>query len=73
MKLVRSIFLALVVVLPTTWSIARAADEAPAETKKQKKTKKGKKADKDKGADTETNAVSRVHDRRPDTQWAVSS
>lgn len=48
MKLVRSIFLALAVLLPTTWTIARAADEAPAETKKEKKSKKSKKADKDK-------------------------
>jgi hypothetical protein len=59
MKLVRSIFLALAVLLPATWTIARAADEAPAETKpekKEKKTKKGKKADKDKGAEGEKKA-----------------
>ena len=56
MNLIRSIFLALAVLLPTTWTIARAADEAPAETKKEKKTKKSKKADKDKGAEGEQKA-----------------
>jgi hypothetical protein len=48
MKLVRSIFLALAVLLPTSWTIARAAD-APADgagdAKKEKKAKKGKKAE----------------------------
>ena len=54
MKLVRSIFLALAVLLPTSWTIANAADapagDAPA--KKEKKAKKSKKADEgDKKAD----------------------
>jgi hypothetical protein len=50
MKLVRSIFLALAVLLPTSWTVARAAD-APAgdtaggEMKKEKKAKKSKKAE----------------------------
>jgi hypothetical protein len=48
MTLVRSIFLALAVMLPTTWTVAQAADpapagEAPADAKKEKKAKKGKK------------------------------
>jgi len=55
MKLVRILFLGLAVVLPTSWTVARAADEAPAEgeTKKAKKTKKGKKekAEKAEGAE----------------------
>jgi len=60
MKLVRSIFLALAVLLPTSWTIARAAD-APAgdaaggDAKKEKKSKKAKKAegDADKKADAD--------------------
>jgi hypothetical protein len=49
MTLVRSIFLALAVMLPTTWTVAQAADpappagEAPADAKKEKKAKKGAK------------------------------
>ena len=50
MKLTRIIFIALAVMLPTTWTIAKAGDEAPAEGKKEKKGKKGKKADKEEGA-----------------------
>ena len=51
MNLTRIVFLALAVVLPTSWTVARAADEAPAgEAKKEKKAKKGKKADKAEGA-----------------------
>jgi hypothetical protein len=50
MNLTRIVFLALAVVLPTSWTVARAADEAapaPAgDAKKEKKAKKGKKADK---------------------------
>ena len=47
MTLTRILFLALAVVLPTSWTVARAADEAPADgAKKEKKAKKGKKADK---------------------------
>jgi hypothetical protein len=56
MKLVRTMFFALAVLLPTSWTVARAADEAPAETKKEKKTKKSKKADKDKEAEGEKKA-----------------
>ena len=49
MKLVRTIFIALAVLLPTSWTIAKAAD-APAadgagDAKKEKKAKKGKKAE----------------------------
>ena len=48
MTLVRSIFLALAVMLPTTWTVAQAADpapagDAPADAKKDKKAKKGAK------------------------------
>jgi hypothetical protein len=58
MTLVRSIFLALAVMLPTTWTVAQAADpapagEAPADAKKEKKAKKGKKAE---GAEGEKKA-----------------
>jgi hypothetical protein len=46
MKLTRTIFLALAVLLPVSWTVAKAADEAaPAEGKKEKKSKKSKKAD----------------------------
>lgn len=52
MKLIRIVFLGIAVLLPTTSTVALAADEAPAEEpKKAKKTKKAKKADK---AETET-------------------
>jgi hypothetical protein len=48
MNLIRIVFLGLAVLLPSAWTIAKAADEAPAEeTKKTKKTKKSKKADKE--------------------------
>jgi len=50
MKLTRIVFIALAVLLPTSWTVARAADEAPAaggEAKKEKKAKKGKKAEKE--------------------------
>lgn len=48
MNLIRIVFFGLAVLLPATWTVARAADEAPAEEspKKTKKTKKSKKADK---------------------------
>jgi hypothetical protein len=51
MTLVRITFLALAVLLPTTWTMARAEDKAPAgdtaggEAKKEKKAKKAKKAE----------------------------
>ena len=45
MKLTRAIFIALAVLVPATWTIAKAAgDEKPADEKKEKK---GKKADGD--------------------------
>jgi len=48
MKLTRIVFIALAVLLPASWTVAKAADEAaPAEGKKEKKAKKGKKADKE--------------------------
>jgi hypothetical protein len=48
--MIRSIFLALALLLPVTWTVAKAADPAPAGDsaggeKKEKKAKKGKKAD----------------------------
>ena len=49
MKLTRIIFLALAVLLPTSWTVAHAEDAPAGETaqpeKKAKKAKKGKKAD----------------------------
>ena len=49
MKLVRSIFLALAVLLPTAWTMAKAADapagDAAGDAKKEKKSKKSKKAE----------------------------
>jgi hypothetical protein len=47
MKLTRTIFLALAVLLPVTWTVAKAED-APAADAPAKKEKKGKKAKKDK-------------------------
>ena len=46
MKLTRIVFLALAVLLPTSWTIAQAADAPPADApaKKTKKSKKSKKA-----------------------------
>jgi hypothetical protein len=43
--MIRSIFLALALLLPVSWTVAKAADEAPATEKKEKKSKKSKKAD----------------------------
>jgi hypothetical protein len=52
--MIRSIFLALALLLPVSWTVARAADEAPAgDAKKEKKAKKSKKAD---GAEGEKKA-----------------
>jgi hypothetical protein len=49
MKLVRSIFLALALLLPTAWTMAKAADapagDAAGDAKKEKKSKKSKKAE----------------------------
>jgi len=38
--MIRSIFLALALLLPVSWTVAKAADEAPATEKKEKKSKK---------------------------------
>ena len=52
MKRIRIVFLGLAVLLPTSWTIAQAGDEAPAgEAKPAKKGKKDKKAEGDKGGD----------------------
>ena len=63
MNLVRIVFVALAVLLPTTWTIAKAADEPPAGEKsdkssssssKKKSSKKGKKGEAGSGgSDTE--------------------
>ena len=55
MNLVRIVFLGLAVLLPTAWTVARAADEPPAgdTTKTTKKTKKTKKKS-DGSGETET-------------------
>ena len=48
MKLTRVIFLALAVLIPTSWTIAKAEDAPPAAdapAKKEKKAKKSKKTD----------------------------
>jgi hypothetical protein len=45
MKLTRTIFLALAVLLPVSWTVAKAEDAPPAEGKKEKKSKKKKAAD----------------------------
>ena len=49
MNITRAIFLALAVLVPTSWTIAKAEDApaADAPAKKEKKAKKGEKADKD--------------------------
>ena len=47
--MIRSIFLALALLLPVSWTVAKAEDAPPADgAKKEKKAKKGKKADGDK-------------------------
>jgi len=52
MNLIRIAFLGLAVLLPTSWTIAQAADEAPAgEAKPAKKGKKKDKGGDDKGGD----------------------
>lgn len=46
MNLVRMTFIALALLLPTVWTVAKAGDEIPAaETKKPKKAMKAKKGD----------------------------
>jgi len=54
MNLVRIVFIGLAVLLPTTWTIAKAGDEASEETKTTKKTKKSKKGDGQEKKETET-------------------
>jgi hypothetical protein len=57
MNAIRIVFLGLAVLLPTTWTVARAADEAPAgETKEAKKPKKSKKTKKAEGDSAEKKA-----------------
>ena len=54
MKLVRAILVVLAVALPTSWTIAKAADAPAGDSdsgKKEKKSKKEKKADKGDKAD----------------------
>jgi hypothetical protein len=54
MKLTRILFLALAVLLPTSWTVAHAEEgAAPAEGKKEKKSKKSKKADAEPKADAD--------------------
>lgn len=43
MKLVRVVFVALAVLLPTSWTVAKAADPAPAAGEAAKKDTKSKK------------------------------
>jgi hypothetical protein len=46
MSLTRTIFIALAIMLPTTWTVAKAEEGSSTETTKTtKKTKKSKKAD----------------------------
>ncbi len=54
MTLIRAFFLLLAVTLPTTWTIARAADEPAGgdSSGDMKKSSKKKSKKKDKGADT---------------------
>ncbi len=51
MTLVRSILIALAVLVPASWTIARAADEKPAAEKKEEKKETKKDAKKDKKED----------------------
>ena len=51
MKLIHIVFLGLAVLLPTTWTIAQAGDEAPAGDAKPAKKGKKKKDGEDKGGD----------------------
>jgi len=51
MKLIRVIFFGLAVILPVSWTVAKAADEAPAGDKTEKTTKKTKKSKKADGSE----------------------
>ncbi len=49
MKLTRVIFIALAILLPASWTVAKAEDApAPADAKKEKKAKKSKKTTEEK-------------------------
>jgi len=54
MNLVRIVVLGLAVLLPTTWTVAKAGEETSTETKTTKKTKKSKKGDGSEKTETET-------------------
>lgn len=54
MNLVRIAFIGLAVLLPASWTVAHAGEDATAETKTTKKTKKSKKADGTEKTETET-------------------
>jgi hypothetical protein len=54
MNLVRIVFLGLAVLLPATWTVAKAGDDAPASETKTKKTKKSKKNADGSKSETET-------------------
>lgn len=68
MNLIRIVFFGLSVLLPATWTVARAGDEAPpaetTKTKPAKPAKKSKKADKPEG---ETKAEIKA-DKQADTK-----
>jgi len=53
MNLIRIVFLGLAVLLPTSWTIAKAADEAPAGDTEKKPAKKSKKSKKEKAPEGE--------------------
>lgn len=54
MKLIRLMFLAAAVLLPTSWTLAQAGEEAPAGETTEKKTKKSKKSKKADGTEEKT-------------------
>lgn len=51
MNLIRVIFFGLAVLLPVSWTVAHAGDEAPAGEKTEKTTKKTKKSKKSDGTE----------------------
>jgi hypothetical protein len=54
MTLIRIVFLGLAVLLPVSWTVAQAGDEAPAGETKTEKTKKTKKKKADGSEETKT-------------------
>jgi len=54
MTFTRMIFLALAVLLPTSWTVAKAEDEKPADDGGKKKSKKKAKKGEDKGDKAES-------------------